>query len=86
MGGTRQIVLLSLSIFVYFCVSGLRLKNFLFSRIDEFPILTSLQCHLAKQGVIALELSSYDLPEKINLGYQVRLHLQVVETDGREFF
>ena len=51
--------------------------------MNKFPILTSLHRHLAKQCILALELSSNNLPEKEDFWDEISFGFKVVEVMER---
>jgi hypothetical protein len=55
------------------------LVGFLFARVDQLPILSGLQGHLAEEGVFAFEISSDYLPEEEDLGDEIGFGFEVVE-------
>ena len=56
---------------------------FFHSRVDKFPILTSLHCHFAEQCILTLELSSNDLSKKEDLWNEISFGFKVVEVMKR---
>ena len=53
--------------------------RFFHTRVDKFPILTSLHCHLAEQCILTLKLSSNDLPKKEDFRDEISFGFKVVE-------
>ena len=47
MGVTKQTFSLSKLLVWYISIGSLRLVGLLFARVYQFPVLASLQCHLA---------------------------------------
>ena len=63
----------------YISVACLRLIGFFFTGVDQLPILSRLQGHLAEKGVFALELSPHDLSEEEDFGDEIGFGFEVVE-------
>ena len=64
---------------MYIRVGGLGLVCFLFTGVDQFPILSGLQCHLAEKSVLAFELSADDLSEEEDFGDEIGFCFKVVD-------
>ena len=53
--------------------------GFFHTRVDKFPILTSLHCHLAEQSILTLKLSSNDLSKKEDFRDEIGFGFKVIE-------